>query len=149
MVKNRMKEDVKKHLIEIWATNFPLNSLQVQLQVTVFDILTGKRVYDSNEKEIFHLEKNQTTEITQMEIPCGDDRPDAEGQTVVAVYLIDKNGDKIARTVKWPELLKYVHIARPAALEIVVMAAEGIVTMIAEVPVKGLFLECERRNCFS
>src|SRR5690606_11960525 len=65
-----------------------------------------------------------------------------EGRIVVAAYL-KRDGKQIARYVNWPEPLKYLHLQKPKELRAQLNADFSAVEISAEVPVKGVALECE------
>ena len=67
---------------------------------------------------------------------------DLENRTVVASYLF-QNGKQIARYVNWPEPLKYMHLQKPKHLTAQLSSDGKSIAVKAEVPVKGVAVECE------
>ncbi|KAI1328935.1 beta-mannosidase [Xylariaceae sp. FL0255] len=146
--------------IEIWGSNLTLDDLEVDCLVRAWDVETGKETYSKVVKEGITLPKNQSTEIVAMDVPVqnkGD-----EARTVVAAYLLSsttvvasdemrQQGGKyqVARYVNWPEPLKYLHLAKPKQLKAELTQSsrlgegEDFVAVSAEVPVKGVAVECE------
>ena len=60
---------------------------------------------------------------------------------MVAAYL-HHDGRQIARYINWPEPLKYVHLQKPKHLGVILSRDGKEVEVSAEVPVKGVALEC-------
>ncbi|KAH7034707.1 putative beta-mannosidase B [Microdochium trichocladiopsis] len=133
--------DVKvTHEIEIWGSNLMLEDLTVDCVVRGWDVETGEKTHEKTVAEGLTLPQNQSTEITAFAVPAknkGD-----EARTVVATYLI-KNGKQVARYVNWPEPLKYLHLQKPKDLKVVLSEDGNAVEISAEVPVKGVAVECE------
>ncbi|KMU79204.1 hypothetical protein CISG_07567 [Coccidioides immitis RMSCC 3703] len=91
--------DMRK--IDIWASNFTLETKEVQVVVKIFDIVTGEEIHVETLFDSFVLEQNQSTEITQYKIPPS--IGDKEGTTfhlVIAAYLFE-SGEQIARSINW------------------------------------------------
>ncbi|KAJ0382998.1 hypothetical protein COL922a_011384 [Colletotrichum nupharicola] len=126
------------HQIEIWGSNLQLADLTVDCLVKAWDVETGEETYSEIVAGGIVLPENRSTEIAAFKVPArqkGD-----EARTVVAAYLV-QGGKQVARYVNWPEPLKYLHLQKPKELKAVV--DEGVVKVSAEVPVKGVALECE------
>ncbi|KAK4184472.1 glycoside hydrolase superfamily [Podospora australis] len=131
-----------KTQIEIWGSNLTLENLTVDVVVKAWDVVTGEEVYSEKAKEGLELPENRSTEIVGMDVPVK--QKGEEGKVVVAAYIIDKAGGKqIARYVNWPEPLKYVHLQKPKELKAVLSEDGTAVEISAEVPVKGVAVECE------
>jgi len=77
-----------------------------------------------------------------MDVPVRTPKSGEEARIVAAAYIME-NGQQIARYVNWPEPLKYAHLQKPKHLEIDVSRDGRWVDISAEVPVKGLALECD------
>ncbi|KAI1076188.1 glycoside hydrolase family 2 protein [Whalleya microplaca] len=140
---SRVDVDVRWR-IEIWGSNLALQDLSgVTCVVRAWDVETGGLTFDRAVKEDLLLPANQSTEIVAMDVPVptGDDVVD-ERRTVVAAYLV-QDGKQLARHVNWPEPLKYLHLQKPARLAAELSVDGGSVAISAEVPVKGVALECE------
>ena len=135
----------KEHTIEIWGSNLTLRDIHADIVVQAWDVKTGKETYNKTLKTAFLLSKNQSTEIIDMKVPVKHLNTGEEGRTVVAAYIIE-NGAQIARYVNWPEPLKYVSLQKPKHLEAVLAKDGKTVEISAEVPVKGVALECEDDN---
>lgn len=128
------------HMLEVWASNLTLDDVTVDCTLAAFDVETGGQTYSETVKSAFALPENRSTEIVALRVP-GSAPAD---RTVVAAYITDaKSGAQLARYVNWPEPLKYLHLQKPKALKAVLNAAGTAVEVSAEVPVKGLAVECE------
>ncbi|KXJ96122.1 glycoside hydrolase superfamily [Microdochium bolleyi] len=128
------------HEIEIWGSNLQLEDLTVDCVVRAWNVETGEQTYEKIVAEKFDLPKNQSTEIAAFEVPAkhkGD-----EAKTVVATYLI-KDGKQVTRYVNWPEPLKYLHFQKPKELRVELSKDGKDVEISAEVPIKGVAVECE------
>ncbi|KAK6078935.1 Beta-mannosidase B 2 [Seiridium cupressi] len=126
--------------IEIWGSNLMLEDLEVDCVVKAWDVETGQETYSKTEVEKLLLPKNQSTEVVAMNVPVP--KKGDEAKTVVASYLI-RDGKQIARYVNWPEPLKYLHLQKPKQLKAELSDDTTSVAISAEVPVKGVALECE------
>ncbi|KAL8951267.1 MAG: hypothetical protein Q9222_002746 [Ikaeria aurantiellina] len=129
------------HKIQWFGTNLSLQNREFLLRRKGWDIVTGEERSLETTDENVALPCNQSTEFGENEIGDGD----TSTRTVIAAWLIDpRDGEVVARSVNWPEPLKYVQFQKPKALrvEIVGSAKEGnMIEVEAEVPVKGLVLE--------
>ena len=135
--------DIKTQVqIEIWGSNLRLEDITADCVVKAWDVETGKETYSETVVEAKHLPKNASTEIAQFDVPVTKPNTGEEGRTVVASYLI-QNGEQIARYVNWPEPLKYLHLQQPKQLVAEVSEDGTYVSVSAEVPIKGVALECE------
>jgi beta-mannosidase len=131
----------KKIEIEIWGSNLTLEDLKVDVVVKAFDVITGKETYSKTVKSSFTLPENRSTEISVFNVPVRHADAGEEARTVVAAYLY-QDGRQIARYINWPEPLKYVHLQKPKHLEVILSKDAKVVEVSAEVPVKGVALEC-------
>ncbi|KAK7743304.1 Beta-mannosidase B [Diatrype stigma] len=133
--------------IEVWASNLlPRDDVAgVDCVLRAWDVETGEITHDEiTLARNATLPRNRSTEIAALDVPVRHPGAGEEGRTVVAVYLVDgKTGRQLARYVNWPEPLKYLHLPRPKALRAALDAGRGVVAVSAEVPVKGLALECD------
>jgi beta-mannosidase len=125
--------------VEIWGSNLMLEDLEVDCVVKAWDVETGEETYSKTVAKQLSLPRNQSTEIVAMDVPAS--KEGEEGKTVVASYLI-RNGKQIARYVNWPEPLKYLHLQKPKHLKAELSDDATSVAVSAEVPIKGLALEC-------
>ena len=128
--------------IEIWGSNLMLEDLTVDCVVKAWDVETGRETYSETVASGIVLPQNRSTEIIALDVPVKEKDAGLEARTVVASYLI-QDGKQIARYVNWPEPLKYVHLQKPKFLEAEVAKDGKSVSLSAEVPVKGVALECE------
>ncbi|PMD14973.1 glycoside hydrolase family 2 protein [Hyaloscypha hepaticicola] len=135
----------KKTEVEIWGSNLTLKDMKVDVVVKAFDVITGKETYSKTIKSSFSLPENRSTEITSLAVPVRRPDSDEEGRTVVAAYLYEE-GREIARYINWPEPLKYVHLQKPKHLEVILSRDGKKAEISAEVPVKGVALECEEEG---
>jgi beta-mannosidase len=131
----------KTYQIEIWGSNLTLRDITVDVVVKAWDVISGKETYSKTVKSSF-LPKNQSTEITGLEVPVKVKNTGEEGRIIVAAYIIE-DGKQVARYVNWPEPLKYAHLQKPKHLTAEVSRDGKTVEISAEVPVKGVALECE------
>jgi beta-mannosidase len=132
----------KKVQIEIWGSNLTLKDITGDIVVKAFDVITGKETYSKTVKSAFLLPENRSTEVIAMDVPVKKAGKDEENRTVVAAYLY-QDGIQIARYINWPEPLKYVHLQKPKHLTAEISKDGRVVELSAEVPVKGVALECE------
>ncbi|KAH7389163.1 glycoside hydrolase family 2 protein [Cadophora sp. MPI-SDFR-AT-0126] len=130
----------KKTEIEIWGSNLTLGDIAADVVVKAFDVITGKETYSKTIESAFSLPSNRSTEIAAFAVPVSN--PGDESRTVVAAYLYSQ-GEQIARYINWPEPLKYVHLQKPKELKAVLSKDGKTVEVSAEVPVKGVAVECE------
>lgn len=131
--------------VEIWGSNLMLEGITVDCIVKAWDVETGKETYRQTIASAIDLPSNASTEIAAVDVPVTTRNAGLEGRTVVASYLYH-DGKQIARYVNWPEPLKYVHLQKPQLLRADLAADNKSVSISAEVPVKGLSLECEDEN---
>lgn len=166
------------HKIEMWASNLSLDAHEVFVRVKTCNVVTGEQEEHDNLFSRLLLLPNRTTEISEFKIPVSEtyenklqgltdnptrtSRNEEEQQTIVAVYLCNKDGDKIARAVNWPEPLKYVHLPKPkhvglkltpsvrdlnrtsalgTAKDLKPPQTAGAIEVSSDVPIKGLVLE--------
>ena len=128
--------------IEVWGSNLMLEDVTADCVVKAWDVETGEETHCETIKAGVLLKQNQSTEIAAFDVPVrtkGD-----EARTVVAAYLYDAEGKQLARYVNWPEPLKYLHLQKPKELKAVVKG--GKVRVSAEVPVKGVAVECDGKG---
>ncbi|OAR01342.1 hypothetical protein LLEC1_04585 [Akanthomyces lecanii] len=128
--------------VEIWGSNLMLEDLTVDCEVKAWDVETGEETFSKTVASSIMLPSNRSTEIHAMEVPVSTPNADLENRTVVASYLF-QNGKQIARYVNWPEPLKYMHLQKPKHLVAELSSDGKYVAVKAEVPVKGVAVECE------
>ncbi|GAO13727.1 uncharacterized protein UV8b_01631 [Ustilaginoidea virens] len=128
--------------VEIWASNLNLEDLTADCVVKAWDVESGKQTYSDTVSAKQLLPGNASTEIACLNVPVVKKDADEESRTVVAAYL-HQDGKQIARHVNWPEPLKYLHLRKPRQLKAELAADGRSVELSAEVPVKGLAVECE------
>ncbi|KAH8649494.1 putative beta-mannosidase B [Tricladium varicosporioides] len=127
--------------IEIWGSNLTLEDIVADVVVKAFNVITGELTYSKTVKSAFLLPENQSTEIIDFLVPVRNKDSGEENRTVVAAYLF-QDGRQIARYINWPEPLKYVHLQKPKRLVAEVCEDRKVVDISAEVPIKGVALEC-------
>jgi beta-mannosidase len=137
----RVNVEIKTQ-VEIWGSNLNLKDVTVDCVVKAWDIETGKETYSQTVSSELVLPSNRSTEIKILDVPVEKPHADLEAKTVVGAYLY-RDGRQIARYVNWPEPLKYLHFQQPKELKVKVNQDEKTVEISAEVPIKGLALECE------
>ncbi|KND91059.1 Beta-mannosidase B [Tolypocladium ophioglossoides CBS 100239] len=128
--------------IEAWGSNLGLQDLTADCVVKAWDVETGKETYSQTVSAKQLLPANRSTEITAMDVPTPTPNVGLENRTVVAAYLY-QDGAQIARYVNWPEPLKYLHLQKPQRLRAQLSYDGKAVCISAEVPVKGVAVECE------
>lgn len=131
-----------KVVIEIWGSNLTLEDITADCVVKAFDVETGEETYSQTVSSGINLPANASTEISSFEVPVKEAKAGLEGRTVVAAYLY-QDGRQIARYVNWPEPLKYAHLQKPQRLTAELADSASVVELSAEVPVKGVAVECE------
>jgi len=132
----------KTYTIEIWGSNLTLRDMTVDVIVRAWDVESGKETYNKTVKSSYALPKNQSTEIIALDVPVKHKNAGEEARIVVAAYIIE-DGKQVARYVNWPEPLKYAHLQKPQHLTAELSRDAQVVEISADVPVKGVALECE------
>lgn len=128
--------------IEIWASNLMLEDLTADCVIKTWDVETGKETFSKTVSSQQTFAANRSTEIIALDVPVSQKNAGQEARTVVAAYL-SREGTQVARYVNWPEPLKYLHLQKPKHLMVEVSHDGKTVDISAEVPVKGVALECE------
>ncbi|KAM3471234.1 hypothetical protein MY8738_009419 [Beauveria namnaoensis] len=128
--------------IEIWGSNLMLEDLTVDCVVKAWDVETGEETFSKAVAKSMVLPSNRSTEICAMQVPVSTPNAGLESRTVVASYLV-RDGKQVARYVNWPEPLKYLHLQKPKHLTAELSSDGTSVALKAEVPVKGVAVECE------
>lgn len=128
--------------IEAWGSNLMLEDVHVDCILKAWDLVTGEETHSEIAGRGIVLPENRSTEILSMDVPVPKRDAGLENNTVVAAYLV-RDGKQVARYVNWPEPLKYVHLQKPKHLKAELTADGSAVEVHAEVPVKGVSLECE------
>ncbi|PNY29687.1 Beta-mannosidase B [Tolypocladium capitatum] len=135
--------DIAKRVrIEVWASNLGLEDLTADCVVKAWDVESGEETYAQTVSAKQLLRANRSTEIMAMDVPVATPAAGLETRTVVAAYLY-RDGAQVARYVNWPEPLKYLHLQRPRRLCARLSHDGRAVCISAEVPVKGVAVECE------
>ncbi|KAK4231694.1 glycoside hydrolase superfamily [Podospora fimiseda] len=131
--------------IEVWGSNLTLEEKKVDVVVKGWDVETGEVVSEKKAVEGLVLKENRSTEVTVMDVPVKENG--GEGKVVVAAYLIDsETGEQVTRYVNWPEPLKYLHLSKPKELKALLSEDGKWVEISAEVPVKGVVVECDEEE---
>ncbi|KAL2270800.1 hypothetical protein VTJ83DRAFT_171 [Remersonia thermophila] len=132
--------------IEVWGSNLTLSDATVDCVLRAWDVVTGEETFSQTVAAGLVLGANRSTEVVELEVPVGkqshEPQAAAAARTVVAAYLV-QDGRQVARYVNWPEPLKHVHLQQPKALEARLAEDLASVRIRAEVPVKGVALECD------
>ncbi|KAL9012757.1 MAG: hypothetical protein Q9173_002495 [Seirophora scorigena] len=143
----RAVHEIPADKLQLFGTNLSLRSRKYIFHVQAWDIITGKPTFLRILDDLVRLPCNQSTEIAEYDL--GND--ETEARTVVAAWLIDSGGGYVdARSVNWPEPLKYVHLQQPRDLYPDIFKLECGMTFIAieerQVPVKGIAFEINDEN---
>jgi beta-mannosidase len=139
----RVHVDVRTR-IEVWGSNLTLDDITADCVLKAWDVETGEETFSQTVAAAKLLPENRSTEIAALDVPVRKQNVEGEeGRIVVAAYLVGQDGRQLARYVNWPEPLKYVHLQKPKALKAQLTADCTAVEVSAEVPVKGVALECE------
>lgn len=128
--------------IEVWGSNLTLKDITADVVIKTWDVITGKETFSKTVAKDIALPENRSTEVIAMDVPVRTPNSGEEGRIVAAAYIME-NGKQIARYVNWPEPLKYAHLQKPKHLEVDVSRDGRWVDISAEVPVKGVALECD------
>lgn len=125
----------QKSRVSVWATSYSLLEKDVIVRFKAFDIATGKPVDGFCADRLdTKLRANIVTELTSFWIPNAE-------TTVVAAYLHCRNKRKLlARTVSWPDPLKFLKFSEDPKISVVVDEGGNQVFVTADAPVKGLVL---------
>ncbi|PHH92539.1 hypothetical protein CDD83_6937 [Cordyceps sp. RAO-2017] len=135
--------DIEKRVkVEVWVSNLGLDHVTADCVVKAWDVETGKETFARTLSSRKLFRANRSTEVVDMDVPVLARDVELEGRTVVAAYLL-RDGRQVARCVNWPEPFKHLHLQRPRRLEAELGDDGATVEVSAEVPVKGLALECE------
>ncbi|GFP60057.1 beta-mannosidase B [Trichoderma asperellum] len=137
----RVDIDVKTKL-EIWASSFTLDDIKVDCVVKGWDVETAEEVFSKTIASSQQLLGNQTTELAIIDLPVKTPNAGLEGRTIVAAYIY-QDGKLLARYVDWPQPLKHVHLQQPQRLSVKLSQDSSSVILSADVPVKGVALECD------
>ncbi|KAL8783676.1 MAG: hypothetical protein Q9213_004470 [Squamulea squamosa] len=133
----------KIHKMQIFVTNLSLNYHQYSLRYQGWDISTGTQLFTEQKPHHETLKNNQSTEICEREL--GDS--ETASRMVFAAYLIDpENGRTVARSINWPEPLKYLQFPPPKNLRVDIIGGRdrgNALKVECDVPIKGLVLEVE------
>lgn len=138
----RVDVDVQTQ-IEVWGSNLTLEDLTVDCVLKAWDVETGEETFCETVSAKQILPENRSTEMAALDVPVRKKKAGEEERTVVAAYLVRADGRQIARYVNWPEPLKYLHLQKPKQLKALLNADATAVEISAEVPVKGVALECD------
>ncbi|KAI9836995.1 MAG: hypothetical protein M1819_000644 [Sarea resinae] len=130
----------------LWASNLSLGRRTIDIQIKAWNIISGKEVFSAIIGQQLILEPNRSAELGYWRIPM-EVGVDEAGQTVVGAYIFE-NGKQVARSLSWPEPLKYVHLQKPRSLRITLSPDRATVSLSAEVPLKGVALEIEDDGIF-
>ncbi|KAL8805176.1 MAG: hypothetical protein Q9200_005542 [Gallowayella weberi] len=131
------------HKVQLFATNLSLKGLQYTLTFRGWDIGTGERMLNEKGCIVDVLHGNCSTEICERELGDGE----KAGKMGFAAYLVHPRSQSrqvLARTVNWPEPLKYVRFPRPKNLRVdLIDDGDGrkAIEIESDVPIKGFVME--------
>lgn len=128
----------RKATIHVWACNLTQNQCAVGCVIAAWDVETGREVFCKTVVKSISLPPNRSTEVHFQDFPSN---IDLEGRTVVAAYLVNGSGERVARFVNWPEPLRHLHLQKPRRLHVELAENCSELVVRAEVPVKGLAVE--------
>lgn len=131
----------RRTTIEIWASNGSLDDLVADCVLSAWDLETGKQTFSNKIAAQKQFPANRSTEIATMDLPIATRNAGLEARTVVAAYL-RRDGQQLARHVNWPEPFRHLHLPRPRRLNAELKEDGKAIQVSAEVPVKGLVVEC-------
>ncbi|KAH8171212.1 glycosyl hydrolases family 2 domain-containing protein [Sarocladium implicatum] len=130
--------------LRVWASNLTLGSEKVHCTLKFWVIKTGEELEAQEVTNTYTLHPNQTTEFAGVTFDTAtrfkEEKENA--QIVVGAYLTKEDKTPLARYIDWPQPLKYVHFAKPQSLKVRVAPDLKSVEVSAEVPVKGVAVEC-------
>lgn len=130
----------KIHKVQLFGTNLHLQDRKYLVHVQAWDLEAGRAISVESPRDPVEFNRNRSTEIAECKL--GDSRDEA--RIVIAANLLDLNdGSSVARSVNWPEPLKYVHLPKPKNLRMEIKSTVNgnVIELKAEVPVKGVALE--------
>ncbi|KAK5992572.1 Beta-mannosidase B [Cladobotryum mycophilum] len=129
-----------KSVLEIWASNLSLDDMTVDCVVKAWNVQLGDEIFSETVSTKQLLPANQSTEIVSIDVPAHH----PQDSTVVAVYLY-QDGKQVARHVDWSQPLKHVVFGK-AHLQKELSEDEKTVVLWANLPVKGVVVECENEE---
>jgi len=116
----------------VWATSNLPSALKVRVEFAAWDVTTGRKVDLSQRHLKATLQPNRSTELCEFSM-------EAPANSVVAAYLYDSQGEKLARWISWPDPVKFVKFAKDPGLRVNV--EHDHVELFARAPIKGLVLD--------
>lgn len=130
--------------INIWGSNLSHKDVKVRCTYRCWDIKAGEEVgVRRSANDDLVLASNKATEISDLTLHDSVFKTrDGASQVVIGAFL-HEGETEIARYIDWPQPLKYVHFAKPQNLQVKLSEDCRSVEVSAEVPVKGLALDCE------
>lgn len=128
--------------IQIWGSNFTKIAKEVTVVLKGFDIASGGIVFSTTLFESFVLRPNRSTEILEYEVPAETRNADETLYRLVLVASLIESGVQIARSVNWPEPLKYVQLLCGLSLMVSYYEDQGTLKLWCDQAVKGVGLSC-------
>jgi len=136
--------------LDIWGVNARLTPRSAKLELSCIDLISDWTYYETHEVE---LKENQATELLSLPCPAPPNLPatgfpewTTTNTVVVNTRLVDTaTGEVIARYVDWPQPYRYLDLPDPE-LKITIDKAEGIVTVQAKNPAKGVILSVDEEG---
>ncbi|KAL2211620.1 glycoside hydrolase [Sarocladium strictum] len=142
-LERREAESSQLPKVRVWASNLTHAEAKVDCVVKFWDIETGDELASKTVASSQQLKANQTTDFDSLSL--ADVGVQASNDDVVIGVFLSQDGEQTSRYIDWPQPLKYLHFAKPKDLKVeLVEENDGqVVVVSAEVPVKGLAVECE------
>jgi beta-mannosidase len=128
--------------VEAWGVNLTLEDLVVDVNVKVWDVRTGRELYDQVLLKDFALASNCSTEFPTFSIP---EALESSGKSSVAAIYLNHKQSVLARHVNFHEPLKEVpfNLTNNLTSKICNSGKEAWLELTATVPVKGVFVEAQ------
>ncbi|KAL8671185.1 MAG: hypothetical protein Q9168_004302 [Polycauliona sp. 1 TL-2023] len=134
------------HKVQIFATNLSMDDHHYALRYKGWDIRTGEHQFTRQIPKPGMLKHNRSTELDVHIL--GDSERAA--RMIIAAYLVDLGNDRIiARSISWPEPLKYIRFPVPKNLRIDIIGDQDtgkVIEIQSDVLVKGFVLEVNNGN---
>ncbi|KAL8939997.1 MAG: hypothetical protein Q9216_003049 [Gyalolechia sp. 2 TL-2023] len=128
------------HKVQLFGTNLSLQDRTYLVRVQAWDLDAADTVFLESPSDPIQLKRNRSTEVAEYQLGSSKEA----ASIVIAAYLLDPtDGSIAARSVNWPEPLKYVQFPKLEKLrmEIIRTTKGNVIELGAEVPAKGVALE--------
>ncbi|TFK28781.1 beta-mannosidase [Coprinopsis marcescibilis] len=132
-------------VLEIWGTNSTLNSKNVSLEVTAFDLDSE---WTESWSESVTLAANASTELFKGPLtgqPPRTKKSEVPRTIIVSARLVDEDGTVLGRYSNWPEPFKFINFPPLHAVGLQVVALEDgeSVRLSTNKPIKGIVLDVD------